>query len=174
MTMKKYIYIVMMAFLLLGFTSCLNDEPVFKDNGDYGIVELNLAYRTTATPYAIRNVARGSADVIDVNAEINYTGVNGTSEDVTVTLGIENSAVAEYATYMSQSIVVLPEGSYSLPASNTVVIPKGQKTATYTIKVNASALDASVATYGIGIKILGASAGRVSGNYSTGVYRLTR
>jgi hypothetical protein len=174
MTMKKYIYFATMACILLGFTSCLDEDPIFTDNGDYGIVELDLAFRTTATPYAIRNVPRGSAEVLEVNAVVNYTGVNGTSEDVTVTLGIDNSAVSTYATYMSQTIVIVPEGSYTLPSSNTVVIPKGQKYATYTVRVNASALDASVATYGIGIKILSATAGRVSGNYSTGVYRLTK
>jgi hypothetical protein len=173
--MKKYIaYFAVLALTVAGFTSCLDEEPPFKDNGNYGIVELDLSARTTTTPFAIRNVSRGTAEVVEVPVVVNYTGVNGTPEDVQVTLGIDNAAVTAYATATSTTVVVLPEGSYQLPASSTVTIPKGEKKATYTIRVTAAALDPNVAVYGIGVKIVSATGGTISGNYSTGVYRLTR
>lgn len=175
--MKKYIaYFAIMALALTGFTSCLEGEPPFKDNGNYGIVELDLAARTTTTPFAIRNVSRGTAEVIEIPVVVNYTGVNGTPEDVQVTLGLDNAAVTAYAAATSTTVVILPEGSYELPASNTVTIPKGEKNATYTIRVASASLEpaTAVAVYGVGVKIVSATGGTISGNYSTGVYRLIR
>jgi hypothetical protein len=172
--MKKFVLYAATAFLFAGMSACLEGEPPFKDNGNFGIVELDLAARTTATPFAIRNVSRGTAGVVDVPVIVNYTGVNGTSEDVQVTLGLDNNAVATYASATSTTVVVLPANSYELPASSTVVIPKGEKQATYTIRVTTAALDPDVAVYGIGVKIVSTTGGTISGNYSTGIYRLTR
>jgi hypothetical protein len=167
--MKKYLIFSVIALASIGLSSCLDEDPPFTDNGNYGIVELDLSARTSATPFAFRNVPRGDASVIEVPAIVNYTGVNGTPEDVTVTLAIDNDAVVTYATSQRVTLPVVP--SYQAPAS-TVTIPKGQKYATFTVTVPAAGLDPKL-TYGIGIKIVSSTAGIISANYSTGIYRLT-
>jgi hypothetical protein len=169
---KGIIYVIVCFSVLL--SSCLNESGPFADNGDYGIVELDLSARLTATPYAIRNISRGDAATIEIPVVVNYTGVSGTPEAVNVTLGIYNEAVTAYAESTSTIAELLPSGSYVLPASNVVTIARGEKRATYTIQVDASLLDPDVTIYGIGVRILDASGGRISGNYSTGVYRLLK
>jgi hypothetical protein len=168
--MKKYLLFAVIALASIGLASCLDEDPPFVDDGNPGIVELDLSARTSATPFAFRNVPRGDAAVVDVSAIVNYTGVHGTPADVQVTLDIDNEAVVTYATSQRVTLPVVP--SYELPASTTVTIPKGQKYATFTVKVPTAGLDSKI-TYGIGIKIVSSTGGTISGNYSTGVYRLT-
>jgi hypothetical protein len=168
--MKKYLIFSVIALASIGLSSCLDEDPPFTDNGNPGIVELDLSARGTATPYAFRNVARGDGATVEVGAIVNYTGVNGTPSDVQVTLAIDNDAVVEYANATSTVLPVVP--SYQVPASTTVTIPKGQKYATFTVTVPTAGL-AEKTTYGIGIKIVSATAGTISGNYSTGIYRIT-
>lgn len=159
-----------MTLAFVGFSSCLDDEPVFTDNGDYGIVELDLHGNRGSAPYANRAVSRGNTT--EINAIVNYTGVNGTPSDVTVTVEVDNAIVTAYNAY--SRVTALPAGSYELPSSNTLVIPKGQKTATYTIKLNTSALSNDVAVYAIGVKIASATAGRISGNFGAGIYLVNK
>jgi hypothetical protein len=165
--MKKYTYILLSLALLL--SSCLKEEGVFKENGSYGIVELDLAARSTSTPYAIRSTTIEVEDEVALTVKVNYTGVNGAPEDVQVTLAIDNAAVGKQ--YPDNSTIAVPDGAYELPASNVVTIPKGGKTATYTIKIKPRLFDLTK-SYALGVKIASATAGTISGNYSTGVYIL--
>jgi hypothetical protein len=166
--MKKYIYILLLS-LPLFFASCLKEDGVFEDNGSYGIVELSLSARNTSTPYAIKSTTIEVEDEAELLVKINYTGVNGAPEDVRVTLAIDDAAIAKQ--YPTGATIALPAGYYELPASNVVTIPKGGKTATYTIKIKPRLFDLTK-LYALGVKIVSATAGTVSGNYSTGVYLL--
>jgi hypothetical protein len=168
MNMKKYTYTLLLSFPLL-FFSCLKEEGVFKENGSYGIVELDLAARSTSTPYAIRNTTIEVEDEVDLIVKVNYTGVNGAPEDVQVTLVIDSVAVA--IQYPNNSTIAVPDGAYELPASNVITIPKGEKTAAYTIKIKPRLFDLTK-SYALGVKIASATAGTISGNYSTGIYTL--
>ncbi|MDR2533936.1 MAG: DUF1735 domain-containing protein [Tannerellaceae bacterium] len=168
---KQTVYYLLAAALFAGLTSCLDHEPPFKDNGDYGIVELDLSgNRGSSAPYANRAVSRSSA--IEIEAIVNYTGVNGTPEDVTVTVEVDNNIVTAYNSY--SKVTALPAGSYELPSSGTLVIPKGQKNASYVIRLKPSQLSSDVAVYAIGVKIVSASAGRISGNFSSGIYLVNK
>jgi hypothetical protein len=166
--MKKYTYILL-SFALL-FSSCLKEEGVFEENGSYGIVELDLAARSTSTPYAIRSTTIKAAAAAELTVKVNYTGVYGAPEDVQVTLAIDNAAVSKQ--YPNASTIAVPDNAYELPASNVVTIPKGGKTATYIIKINSSLFDPAK-SYALGVKIASATAGTISSNYSTGIYTLT-
>jgi hypothetical protein len=167
-TMKYYI---IAALALLSFSSCLNEDGVFEDNGAHSIVELVLPARSTSTPYAVKTITvSATAEVVELPVEINFTGVDGTPTDVQVTLAIDDAAVAIYD--KTGKTIALPASNYELPASNVVTIAKGQKHAIYTIKLKPQHFDATK-TYALGVKIAGASAGTVSGNYSTGIYKLT-
>ncbi|MDR1517423.1 MAG: DUF1735 domain-containing protein [Dysgonamonadaceae bacterium] len=177
--MKRYIqYYLLTIVSLFGLSSCLDGDPVFEpDGGPMGIVEISLPARQTATPYSVKATTLEVVDEILLPVEINYTGFNGAPSDVQVTLAIDNNIVSEYAEYSrinksGDSILVpLPSGNYELPSSNTVIIPKGEKKATYTIKLKPKTFDVTKA-YALGVKIQGATGGTVSGNYAAGVYTL--
>jgi hypothetical protein len=166
--MKKYVYTLLLSLPLLS-GSCLKEEGVFKENGSSGIVELALAARSTSTPYATKSVMIEAEEAATLPVTVNYTGVNGAPTDVQVTLAIDNAAID--ALYPDGSVLALPNDFYELPTSNVVAIPKGEKTATYAIKIKSNRFDLTK-SYALGVKIAAASAGTISGNYSTGVYLL--
>jgi hypothetical protein len=166
-----YLIAVLTLTAPLGFTACLEEDSVYEDNGNHSIVELVLPARSTSTPYAVKTVAvAASAASVELPVEVNFTGVDGTPEDVQVTLALDNAAVAIYDT--TGATVALSASYYELPASNVVTIPKGQKNATYTIKLKPQGLNTSRA-YALGVKITNTSVGIISGNYSTGIYKLS-
>ena len=165
-------YLVVATSILLGLSSCLDEEGVFKDNGSNSIVELSLAARTSSTPYATRSTTLELEDEYLLPIVVNFTGVDGAPNDVEVTLAIDDNIVVEYDAYdTSNEYLALPTANYELPASNKIVIPKGEKTTTYTIKLKPRLFD-TTKSYALGIKIVSASAGTVSSNYSAGVYTL--
>ncbi|MDR0565491.1 MAG: DUF1735 domain-containing protein [Prevotellaceae bacterium] len=168
MNMKAYACTLLLSLPLL-LCSCLKEEGVFKENGSQGIVELALSARNTSTPYATKSVMIEAEEAAVLPVTVNYTGVNGAPEDVQVTLAVYNAAIA--ALYPDSSVTALPDDLYELPAANVVAIPKGKKTATYAIKIKSNRFDLTK-SYALGVKIAAASAGTISGNYSTGVYLL--
>lgn len=156
---------------VFGFTSCLNEDGVFEDNGSSGIVELVLPARSTSTPYAVKTITLTGESTTELPVTLNYTGVNGAPQDVQITLEITPAAVAAYD--KSGETAVLPANAYELPASsNVVTIPKGGKEAVYTIKIVPGTLEPGKA-YALGVTITNASAGIISGNYSTGIYKVS-
>lgn len=163
--MKNYSKTLAAALMAaLGLSSCLKEDPVFTDNGSSGIVELfNLAARTTSTPYASISQTILAEETQDIDVVINYTGVNGASEDITVTLEVDPTIVEEGSTYEP-----VTSNLYTV-SQNTVTIPKGQKQATWTITVKPLEFDLSK-VHAIGVKITSATAGTISGNYSAGIY----
>ncbi|MDR3287455.1 MAG: DUF1735 domain-containing protein [Prevotellaceae bacterium] len=168
----KNIYIKYCAIAILtifGFSSCLDEEGVFKDNGSSGIVELALPARTTSTPFAVKVQTIEVQDVIELPVEVNYTGVNPAPQDIEVELAIVDAAVAIYDP--SGETLALPSSNYELPTSNVIIIPKGQKKATYIIKLKPKTFDLTK-LYVLAVKIVRASSGTISGNYSTGIYSL--
>jgi len=167
--MKKYISFIIAAFALTGLNSCLNDDSVFEDNGSKGIVELTLPARTTSTPYSVTTTTIEVKDEVELPIVVNYTGINGAPADVQITLAIDDAAVSKYDA--TGSTLPLPAKNYELPSSNVVTILKGQKTATYTIKLKPKFFDLTK-SYALGVKIASTTAGTVSGNYSTGIYSL--
>jgi hypothetical protein len=172
--MKKYIKSISLALALVAVPACLPDDALFEENGSHSIVELyNLSSnRSAAAEYASRDLSE--LDYVSISAEgfefpviVNFTGVNGTPEDVTVQLAIDASIV----TALEGGIyTVLPAPAYTLPASDTVTIPKGTNRVEYLIRVNPGVLEDLTQTYAIGIKITGASRGTISRNFSSGAY----
>lgn len=163
----KYFAIAILSFLT--FNSCLDDEGVFKENGSSGIVELVLPARTTSTPFAVKVTTIEVEDVIELPIEVNYTGINPAPQDIEVELAIVDEVIAVYDP--SGTTLALPTVNYELPTSNVIIIPKGQKKATYTIQLKPKTFDLTK-SYALAVKIVRASAGTVSGNYSTGIYSL--
>ncbi|MDR1555540.1 MAG: DUF1735 domain-containing protein [Tannerellaceae bacterium] len=172
--MKKYIKTLSLTLAIVCLTACLPDDTLFEENGSHSIVELyNLSSnRSAAAAYASRDLSE--LDYVSLAASgfefpviVNFTGVNGAPEDVTVALAIDESIVNVVGEGL---YTVLPAPAYTLPASNTVIIPKGTNRVEYLIRVNPGVLDDLTKTYAIGIKITSASKGTISRNFSSGVY----
>jgi hypothetical protein len=163
--MKKYFkYYILALLMVVGLSSCLEGEPPFEpDGGPAGIVELFLAARTSATANAVRAVTVPVAPSADLPVIINYTGIKGAPADTKVVLAIDNS-------YLPSNRTAVPTDWYEVP-SFEVTIPKGQKTATLNIKLKTNLFDTKA--YSLGVKIVSASSGTVSGNYSAGIYNIT-
>ncbi|MDR1783048.1 MAG: DUF1735 domain-containing protein [Dysgonamonadaceae bacterium] len=173
--MKKYIKIQYFLLAILSgasLTSCLTGEPVWEtDGGPMGILELDLASRTGQTVYATRTYTLEVQDVFEIPVTVNLTGFDGAAEDIQVTLAINNDAVLEYNTAHKGTFTPVTADLYELPASNVVTIPKGEKKATYVIKLKTKLFDLTK-SYALGVQIVSATAGTISGNYSTGIYSL--
>ncbi|MGM9475630.1 DUF1735 domain-containing protein [Pedobacter sp. GSP4] len=164
--MKNYrkIYFALLAFSI-GFSSCTKENGIYTENGSTGIVELaDLPSRTSSTAYSVVTKSFDAAASIDFPVTVNYTGVDGAPEDVSVVLAFDDVAVST----MSSTYTVLPSTLYTVP-NYTVTIPKGSKTATFHITLNTAAFHFSK-TYALGIKIKSSSAGTISSNYGTGVF----
>ncbi|WP_316799534.1 DUF1735 domain-containing protein [Pedobacter frigidisoli] len=160
------------ALLVLGMglnSSCTKEDNMFTDDGNGGanaIVELGDLSPTrtagsTTVNYTTVTKSFNAAAEVDVPITINYTGVNGAPEDVTVQVAINNTILASTQT-------ALPTSLYTIP-TNSVVIPKGQKKATFILKVKSAQFNFSL-TYALGIQITSSSSGIVSGNFGTGIF----
>ncbi|RZK55306.1 MAG: DUF1735 domain-containing protein [Pedobacter sp.] len=167
--MKRYLKLYG-AILVLGislFTSCAKEADQFTNDGNggaNGIVELaDLVPRASSTAFASVTKSFLSQPEVDCPIVVNYTGVNGAPEDVTITLGLDNSIVAT-----NTALTVLPESLYT-PSSFTLTIPKGQKSATLNLKLKTSQFNFAL-TYALGIKILSTSSGILSRNYGSGIF----
>jgi hypothetical protein len=164
--MKNYkkIYLALLV-LTVGVSSCTKEDGIYTENGSSGIIELaDLPSRTSSTAYAVVTKPFDAAASIDFPVTVNYTGVDGAPEDVSVVLAFDDVAVST----MSSTYTVLPSTLYTVP-NYTVTIPKGSKTATFHITLNTAAFDFTK-TYALGIKIKSSSAGTISSNYGTGVF----
>lgn len=164
--MKNYkkIYLTLLA-LSLGVSSCTKEDGIYTENGSNGIIELaELPSRTSSTAYSVVTKSFDAAASIDFPVTVNYTGVDGAPEDLSVVLAFDDVAVST----MSSTYTVLPTTLYTVP-NYTVTIPKGSKTATFHITLNTAAFDFTK-TYALGIKVKSASVGTISSNYGKGVF----
>lgn len=162
---------MVIAFGICIISSCTKDAGVFSENGSSGIIELaDLPSRTSSTVYSIVTKSFDAATEIDFPITINYTGTAGTSNDITLNVAINDAAVTAYNTASSTSYIILPNTLYTV-ATNTVTIPAGSKTGIFHIKLKTASFDFSK-SYALGISITSASAGTISGNYSTGIFRV--
>lgn len=167
--MKRYfkIYNILLALgISTSLVSCVKEDGVFKEGGSDGVIELaELPSRTSATNYITVTKAFPSQAEVEVPITLNYTGVNGPSQDVTVNWDFDDAAV----TAANASNTVLPANLYASQPSKSVVIPAGQKKGTIILKVKTSSFDFSK-NYAVGIKLKSSSAGVVSTNYGLGIF----
>ncbi|MBB6271172.1 hypothetical protein HDF26_001599 [Pedobacter cryoconitis] len=170
--MKRYLnkYTVLLLITSVLASSCTKEDGIFTDGGSSGIVELQLPARTTSTIYAIASRSFATQDEVDFPITINYTGVNGTPADVVVNVDVNSTAVTQYNDASGTAYTTLPANLYNVTSTN-VSIPKGTKTGTFLIKLKTSLFDFSK-SYALGVTIKSSSSGTVSGNYSTGIYRV--
>lgn len=181
--MKTFIKVLSVLFLATFLSSCLKDDPAFDPSESSGsTIEISVPPRSPATSLypIVVNSFEVSAEA-EFTVTVNYAGATPAPADISVTIGVDPSALTKYDESQTASMSddekddydyyqLLPESLYTI-SSTTLTIPKGQRQATTTIKVKPDQFDLT-AKYGLPIKITQASSGVISGNYSTVIYQL--
>ncbi|RZM22832.1 MAG: DUF1735 domain-containing protein [Pedobacter sp.] len=165
--MRNFIKLVSLFFVGATMTSCLDDKLSLDPANSTNIVEFknpSLFVSPYGSKYALYSRAFDLAPENDYPLTVSYSGANVAPEDITVTLGTDPTALTQYNTEQKKTYDLIPESLYTIPAQ--VVIPKGQRTATVTVKVKSSSFDFSK-KYVLPIQIKSASSASVSGNFGT-------
>jgi hypothetical protein len=160
--MKKLI--ILLGVLTVSLTSCLKDKP----NVDFSNIGAFTEFVHSGKPYfgsdAITDAGTGTDLTITKTYQINITGLNAPSSDVTVTIGVDNTVIAPYNTANPVvSYLPMPAGSYTIPTT-TFTIKAGTRLATFTVNFLKGKLDPSK-SYMLPVKILTSSVA-ISGNYN--------
>lgn len=165
--MKNSFKIAGLALLTFAFSSCLKDDIALDPDKSTNVIEFknpSSFVSPQGSKYSLYTQAFDLAPEKDYPITVSYSGAQVAPTDITVNIGIDTAAVTQYNAEQEEHFDVIPAALYTLPA--TVVIPKGQRTATLTIKIKSDKFDFSK-RYVLPIQIKSASSGIISGNFGT-------
>ncbi|CAG5068449.1 hypothetical protein DYBT9623_01180 [Dyadobacter sp. CECT 9623] len=151
----------------LAFTSCLKDEMNLDPDTSTNVVEFknpSSFVSPSGSTYSLYTRAFDLADESEYPITVSYSGADVAPNDITVNLGIDTSALSQYNEEQHTEYDLIEPAVYTMPTS--VVIPKGQRTATVTLKVMPNKFDFEK-SYVLPIQIQSVSSGVVSGNFGT-------
>lgn len=160
--MKRYInlYGVLSLAILLGFTSCLNDDNI--DDQEYGLINLN-AKKIIEIPSSASHeksltlLPNGTIDV--TLGEVRLAAENPSSEDIVITLSTDPTGI------FTEDEAIFPLDQIEVPA--TVTIPKGERSVPLVVKVNTDYLQGNPQYFPVTIKSVDKSGYTISGNFAT-------
>lgn len=160
-------------------TSCLNDDKYALDpSGSQNVIEF-LDPSVPASPSGAMYPAYSSSFVLAPQDEfellLSYSGANGNDRDITLTVGVDPSALEEYNHQMHSELhgteyELMPADNYSIP-STTVVIPAGQKTVSLPIVVYPDKFEFGK-NFAVPLRIISASHGILSAHFSVAILSL--
>ncbi|QKZ11749.1 DUF1735 domain-containing protein [Spirosoma sp. KUDC1026] len=165
--MKLVKNIIGLFVLATTLSSCLKDTLSLDPATSTNVIEFKNPSSFVSpygSKYALYTRAFDLAAENEYPVTVSYSGANVAPEDITVTLGTNEAALTQYNTEQHTTYDLIPATLYSLPAS--VVIPKGQRTATVALKVKSNQFDFTK-NYVLPIQIKTASTGEISGNFGT-------
>ncbi|RYF88978.1 MAG: DUF1735 domain-containing protein, partial [Chitinophagaceae bacterium] len=174
--MKRYIGFLAIAGLV-GLSSCVKEDPPLGSKGTTNVIEFynevpdHITSLTTSTypSYNFDLVFEGDEKLFDI--EVSYSGAEKSApQDIEVTIAIDPSLIPVYNTDNGTSLSVMGNDVFKTE-SWKVTIPKGQKKGTLKGRILKSAYDFNK-SYGLPLRIVSASYGKLSGNYSAMVFRI--
>jgi len=194
--LRKFKIFLAVAILGLAVSSCLDDQPLYDKDSTHNVIEFYTvdSYASTEGAELARySVAFQATPEETLNVTLSYSGPNTAPEDIQVTIATDTATVSAY----NQSLIdaerqkaidagkdpnkidtaslglydKLPESLYSIPSA-TVTIPKGERKATYSVKLKVDQFDFH-ANYAIAFTIKSTSTGVISGNYGTVLYAVS-
>ncbi|RXF71925.1 DUF1735 domain-containing protein [Arcticibacter tournemirensis] len=196
--MKKIYKIVPIAIICFGLTSCLKDDLYTADTNDSpNLIDFKDAPDINPTEeliYPVYSEAFDYKDEIDYNITVNYSGVDNAPEDIVVELLDDASAVTKFNTQVinyareqaiaagtdpakavaeaqSKLYTLAPSNFYTIP-SKQVTIKKGERAATFVIKVKPKLIDFDH-QYALPLVIKSASGGAlISGTFGTALFNI--
>lgn len=172
MKMKKIIKSTLaLFFTTVALTSCLKDDSMVLDPEKAGSNVLEFVNPTDIAVHGSTTAAYTLAyPIVTTNTTIpisvSYSGAEDSApSDITVGVGLGDLAViTQYNTEQTKTFEMMPTDVYTINATS-VVIPKGQKTATFTVSIKTSLFDLSK-SYALPLKITSTTAGIISKNFS--------
>ena len=175
--MKKVQINILLSFALLaGLSSCLKKDAmnIDPDAGTKNVIEFansgdNLASASSKYPRFFADLGTvNSGQVAAFKLNINYSGVETASQDITVNLALDTAALSLYNTTDGTHYMVPPASVYKFPTS--VVISKGKQLAQADVTITISNDFDFNESYAVPLKISSASAGTVSNNFGSAIY----
>lgn len=173
--MKRILFFIL-AISVVSLQSCLKGRDMVLDpDAVPAVVEFGDVVSPTSpanAPFRVYVPQTLDPEVpeISINAFVTYTGPNSAPSDLTVSLGVDEAAVATYNTAQNANYAQLPASAYEMPAS--VVIKRGERKANVTIKLKVTEFDQTKENV-LALKITGVSDGTSpSGNFGTVIYSL--
>jgi hypothetical protein len=161
--MKKFLYVIVAASLTGSLSSCLNDDEHYVDFKNVGAV----AEIPSSAFYGLQDT-RSYLKVTAVtdSFDVNIASPNPPSQDIQVTVSVDEAALNAFNTQNGTTFKVLPASSYQL-LTPTVTVKAGSRLAPVSFRLNTTSLSFTD-TYAIPFVIKSATNGVVvSSNYGT-------
>lgn len=177
--MKKILHMIGVVALGSLLSSCLDDKTQALDPSlSTNVVEFKNPAGFSSpfgSKYALYTQAFDVAPENSYPITVSYSGAQVAPEDITVTIGVDAAALTQYNGERAAEAAkaggaaptpydLIPPTLYTLPA--TVVIPKGQRTATVDLKFKSVNFDFTK-LYALPVQIRSISSGTISGNFGT-------
>lgn len=175
--MKKILYkSLALVFATVALSSCLKDDSyvIDPDKAAANVIDFQnpteiAAVGTTNPLYIYSFPIVPTPTSIDLT--VSYSGAEDAApKDITVNIGVAAQAVIDtYNTEQSKSFLMMPSSWYTLSATS-VVIPKGQKTATFKLNISTTKIDLTK-SYVVPLKLTSTDA-VVSTNFGTALIQV--
>jgi len=166
--MKKKIFsaTTILTIAMMSLSSCLKDAS---------FVDLSKVGTTAEFPNGGLSFfaadALTASGIVTKQLAINIASPNVPTTGTTVTVGVDNSVIATYvAANPAISYIPVPAAAYTFP-DQTVTIPAGSRTATFTMTIDKTQLDPSK-SYMLPIVIKSAAGCTISGNMGIHYYHV--
>jgi hypothetical protein len=170
--MKKILYkSLALVFATVALSSCLKDDSYVIDpeKAAANVIDFqnptDIAAVGTSNPLYIYSFPIVSTPT-SINLTVSYSGAEDAApKDITVNIGVAAQAVIDtYNEEQTKAFTMMPSSWYTLSATS-VVIPKGQKTATFKLNISTTLIDLT-GSYVVPLKLTSADA-VVSTNFGT-------
>lgn len=171
--MKKNIIRIFAMLLAIVWTSCLDDSKYALDpSTTNNVVEFLDGSVPTNPSGAIYPVYTNTTEIVPeftVELPVSFSGPNGNSEDIKLTLAVDPAALAAYNKQMVEDLggstySLMPDDYYSF-TSTSLTIPKGQTKASISVTVFPDKFDLTK-NFVVPIRIVSASSGILSAHFS--------
>ncbi len=171
--MKNYIFKISVVLFGLVWTSCLDDSRYALDpSTSNNIIEFLDSSVPTNPSGAIYPVYTNTTEIVPeflLELPVSFSGPNGNSQDIELTLAVDPSALAAYNQQMQDELggstyTMMPDNYYSF-TNTTVTIPKGQTKASVSLSVFPDQFDLTK-NFAVPIRIVSASTGILSAHFS--------
>ncbi len=174
MLIKQIIYRVMPAIIALAFTSCIKDHLSLDPAQSNNVVEFaNTGTIASAAGaihprFAVDLGNLGLNDSTTFNINLSYSGAEAAPQDITVSLAIDEDALAAFNADQGAHYTTPPASIFRLPA--TGVIKAGERRVQLKVTIiRTNDFNFDVA-YALPLKISSVSTGVVSGNFGIALY----
>lgn len=171
--MKKNLLIILVAFLAVALTGCLDDNKYALDpSGTNNVIEFydnSVPTNPSGAIYPVWTAVTEIASVYNFEQTISYSGPNGNGSNIDLELEIDPQALADYN---QQMIDELGGGTYEMMPDNyytfedfSVTIPAGQTKVNISIEVYPDQFDLTK-NFALPLRIKSASTGILSAHFS--------